>query len=63
MMNEEKCNDHNEHCFRLKSNEDSVLSLWKEINAMKKWVIGGMAGLLIQVVVFIGGLLFRHVGM
>jgi hypothetical protein len=59
----EKCDDHNEHCFRLKANEESVQSLWKEINGMKKWVIGGMAGLLIQVVVFIGGLLFKHAGM
>jgi hypothetical protein len=55
MMNE-KCDDHKEHCFRLKNTEDGVQLLWKEINDMKKWVIAGMGGLLMQVVIFIGAI-------
>lgn len=47
------CMDHKDHQTRIKRNEDDIQRIWKEINAMKKWVIGGMSGLLIQIIVII----------
>lgn len=53
MSNDDCCNEHKEHIFRLKRNEDDIQLVWKEINGMKKWVIAGMSGLLIEIVVLV----------
>jgi hypothetical protein len=53
----------NENCgceTKINRNIDDIKLIWKEIDSMKKWVIGGMAALLLEAVVFIGNIAFQH---
>ena len=50
------CDDHSGHCVRMDRAERDIQTIFTEIDRMKKWVIAGMGGLLLQAVVFVGGL-------
>lgn len=53
------CDDHKAVLSETKRNTDDIQRIWKEISAMKYWVIAGMGSLVIQLVVFIGAKLIR----
>jgi len=66
-----KCIEHSGHEARLNSLETNKEEMWKSIDrshhridGMKNWVIAGMTSLVIQLVLFIGGLvvIYMRVG-
>jgi hypothetical protein len=48
------CDYHKAVLSENKRNTDDIQRIWKEISAMKYWVIAGMGSLVIQLVIFIG---------
>lgn len=48
------CGDHSGTCARMDRAEQDVQKLFEEIDGMKKWVIAGMSGLIMQALIFIG---------
>jgi hypothetical protein len=44
------CPYHKDHANRIDRNESDIQTLFKEANAMKAWVIAGMASLVVGVV-------------
>lgn len=49
----EKCQDHTGHSARIVNTETNIEKLWKEVNSMKKWVIAGMGGLIVELIIVI----------
>lgn len=49
------CGDHSGTCARMERAEQDIQTLFREIDGMKKWVIAGMSGLIMQALIFIGG--------
>ena len=43
--------------------EETDKSQWAAINAMRSWVVAGMGALLLQCIVFIGGVIFKKLGL
>ena len=38
---------------KINRNKDDIQLIWKEINAMKKWVIAGMCGLIAEILIVV----------
>jgi hypothetical protein len=47
------CPYHIDHHSRIKRNEGDIQGIWKEVTAMRTWVICGMGALLLQVGIII----------
>lgn len=52
------CFDHKMHLSMIERNGDDIQQLWAEVNAMKKWVITGMAAVLLNLFIFIGNIIY-----
>ena len=62
------CNEHSGHQARIRSLESNKEDMWKSIDrsheridGMKNWVIAGMTSLVIQLILFIGGIVLVYV--
>ena len=51
------CSEHSGVCERMKAAEQNIEKLFKGIDAMKAWVIGGMTSMIISGMFFIGNML------
>lgn len=51
----EHCDSHSGQCARMDRAERDIQTLFGEVDGMKKMVITAMGGVILQVVVFIGG--------
>lgn len=53
------CDEHKECKSRIDRNENDIQSIWKEVNTMKMFVIGGMLSVALQLIIFVGRLLLN----
>jgi len=49
----EDCTAHSGHEARIMSNETNKKDVWKAIDAMRNWVVGGMAALILAALAFV----------
>ena len=47
------CDVHTEHTSRIRRSEADIQEIWKAIDHMRGFVIGGMCAVIIQVVIFV----------
>lgn len=66
-MSSDFCNQHSGHEARMTALEGSREVMWKAIDrsherldGMKNWVIAGMTSLVIQLILFIGGIILVY---
>lgn len=53
-----QCLHHEGHEARIDNNEKNIQDLWKGLNEMKRWIIGGMGSTIIAMAVFIANILW-----
>jgi len=52
-LGKEHCDDHTNHYNLITRNKEDIVDLWKAINGIRSWVIGGMTSLVIGVILVV----------